>query len=112
MSATLQADLFSKFFSNAPILFVEGRKFKVDRYYLPRPCEDIVDSVVRCSVQLNSSETTGDILCFLPGQEEIDKAVAILNKIIPYLDESVPRITAYPLYAALPPKIKLKSSNL
>lgn len=108
MSATLQADLFSKFFSNAPILFVEGRKFKVDRYYLPRPCEDIVDSVVRCSVQLNSSETTGDILCFLPGQEEIDKAVAILNKIIPYLDESVPRITAYPLYAALPPKDQAK----
>ncbi|CDO96533.1 unnamed protein product [Kluyveromyces dobzhanskii CBS 2104] len=108
MSATLQADLFSKFFSNAPILFVEGRKFTVDRFYLPRPCEDIVDSVVRCAIQLNSSETTGDVLCFLPGQEEIDKAVAILNKVVPYLDESVPRVVAYPLYAALPPKEQAK----
>lgn len=108
MSATLQAELFSSFFSDAPILFVEGRKFKVDRFFLPKPCEDIVESVIRCCVQLNSGETSGDILCFLPGQEEIDKAVQTINKIAEYLDSNVPRIIAYPLYAALPPKDQAK----
>lgn len=104
MSATLQADLFSKFFNDAPVLFVEGRKFNVERFFVPNSCEDLVDSVIRCCVQLNSGELTGDILCFLPGQEEIDKAVQILNKISEHLDKSVPKLIAYPLYASLPPR--------
>ena len=47
----------------------------------------------------------GDILCFLPGQEEIDKAVVILNKISEIISKEtkVPLMIAYPLYAALSP---------
>lgn len=105
MSATLQAEKFSQFFDNAPILFVEGRKFEVSQYYLKAPSDDIVDSIIRCCVQINQGEQLGDILCFLPGQEEIDKAVTILNKIseIIHKETSVPLMIAYPLYAALPP---------
>ncbi|SCU90189.1 LAMI_0E00980g1_1 [Lachancea mirantina] len=103
MSATLQADKFSNFFGGAPILFVEGRKFPVERNCLKEPCDDIVDAVVRCCVQINQSEQTGDILCFLPGQEEIDKAVLVLKKICEHLDNSMPRLVPLPLYAALPP---------
>ncbi|KAK5773800.1 RNA helicase PWA37_003853 [Arxiozyma heterogenica] len=105
MSATLQAEKFSQFFDNAPILFVEGRKFNVTQYYLKAPSDDIVDSVIRSCVQINQGEQMGDILCFLPGQEEIDKAVTILNKIseIIHKETSVPLMIAYPLYAALPP---------
>lgn len=103
MSATLQAERFSKFFNDAPILFVEGRNFPVDVFYLAQTCDDIVDGMVRCCVQLNSTEAQGDILCFLPGQEEIDKVVGVLNKISDYLDKNAPRIIALPLYAALPP---------
>lgn len=105
MSATLQAEKFSQFFDNAPILFVEGRKFNVSQYYLKAPSDDIVDSIIRCCVQINQGEQLGDILCFLPGQEEIDKAVTILNKITETIhkETSVPLMIAYPLYAALPP---------
>ncbi|CCE65544.1 hypothetical protein TPHA_0L01910 [Tetrapisispora phaffii CBS 4417] len=105
MSATLQAEKFSKFFADAPILFVEGRKFDVTQYYLPDPCDDIVDYVIKTCVQINQREQTGDILCFLPGQEEIDKCVTVLNKIAQPLtkDEKVPLLVGYPLYAALPP---------
>lgn len=108
MSATLQADKFSGFFSGAPILFVEGRKFHVERRYLRAPCDDIVDGIIRCCVQINQGEQQGDVLCFLPGQEEIDKAVAVLNKISEFIDCSVPRLIAYPLYAALPPSEQTK----
>ncbi|EJS42982.1 dhr2p [Saccharomyces arboricola H-6] len=105
MSATLQAEKFSEFFDNAPILFVEGRKFDVTQYYLKAPTDDIVDAVIRCCMQINQGEQLGDILCFLPGQEEIDKAVAIMEKIAKYVSEEspVPLIVPYPLYAALPP---------
>ncbi|EDO15728.1 hypothetical protein Kpol_1073p14 [Vanderwaltozyma polyspora DSM 70294] len=105
MSATLQADKFSSFFDNAPILFVEGRKFNVSQYYLKAPCDDIVDAVIRCCVQINLREATGDVLCFLPGQEEIDKAVTIINKIAEEIqkENSVPLMIASPLYAALSP---------
>lgn len=108
MSATLQAEKFSEFFAGAPILFVEGRKFAVDRLYLTEPCEDVVDGIIRSCVQINQGEQMGDILCFLPGQEEIDKAVTILNNVSEHLDPKVPRLVSLPLYAALPPAEQAK----
>lgn len=102
MSATLDAEKFSHFFNNAPILFVEGKMFPVQRFYLPAPVDDIVDTIVKTCVQLNVSEPEGDILCFLPGQEEIDKAVSLLNRLAPDLPRESPLIVALPLYAALP----------
>lgn len=112
MSATLQANLFSQFLDDAPILFVEGRKFTVEQYYLKTPTDDIVDAAVKACIQISMGEPLGDILCFLPGQEEIDKAVILLNNISQLLGadkkdkkhEKVPQILAFPLYAALPPQ--------
>ena len=40
MSATLDSDLFSNFFSNAPVIKVPGRTFPVSNYYL----EDLLDA--------------------------------------------------------------------
>ncbi|CAN3374884.1 hypothetical protein DIURU_002603 [Diutina rugosa] len=103
MSATLNAELFSQFFDNAPILFVEGKMYPVARYYLSEPTEDVVDTMVRAVVQANQSELEGDILCFLPGQEEIDNCVSALNQLAPELPKEAPLIQAVPLYAALSP---------
>lgn len=103
MSATLNAELFSKFFDNAPILFVEGKMYPVLRHYLSETSEDIVDTVVRAIVQINSAEQEGDILCFLPGQEEIDNCVNILTTAAPQLPKEAPLIVPLPLYAALSP---------
>lgn len=103
MSATLNAELFSKFFDNAPILFIEGKMFPVSRHYLSQSSEDIVDTMVRTVVQINNAEQEGDILCFLPGQEEIDNCVTILNTVAPQLPKEAPLIVPLPLYAALSP---------
>lgn len=123
MSATLQADKFSKFFNDAPILFVKGRTYPVENFHLSHKDSedqtDIVESMIRSVIQVNSSEPFGgDILCFLPGQEEIDKAVAILQKISPILKDSyikqklkIPEIVPLPLYAALTPAKQLLVFN-
>lgn len=107
MSATLNAELFSDFF-NAPILFVEGRTYPVTKYYLHDESEDIVDTMVRSVIQVNMSEQQGDILCFLPGQEEIDNAVNALLLLAPDLPKDAPLIVPLPLYAALSPSQQLK----
>ncbi|PVH17352.1 uncharacterized protein CXQ87_000237 [Candidozyma duobushaemuli] len=108
MSATLNADLFSKFFDYAPILYVEGRMYPVSKHYLSGSSEDIVDTMVRSVVQINMSEQEGDFLCFLPGQEEIDNCVTILNTLAPSLPKEAPMIVALPLYAALSPGQQIK----
>lgn len=108
MSATLNAELFSKFFDHAPILFVEGKMYPVSKHYLSESSEDIVDTMVRTIVQVNNSEQEGDLLCFLPGQEEIDNCVSILNTLAPQLPRDAPLIVPLPLYAALSPGQQLK----
>lgn len=108
MSATLNADLFSKFFDHAPILYVEGKMYPVSRHYLGENSEDIVDTMIRAIVQVNMAEQEGDILCFLPGQEEIDNCVTILNTLAPELPKDAPQIVPLPLYAALSPAQQVK----
>lgn len=103
MSATLDAEKFSKFYDDAEILYVEGRMYKVDRMYLDKSVDDIVDSTIKAIVQVNNGELEGDILVFLPGQEEIDKSVSMLERIAPGLPREAPLIVPLPLYAALPP---------
>jgi ATP-dependent RNA helicase DHR2 len=101
MSATLDAERFSKFFDNADILFVEGKMYPVQRYYLNEPVDDIVDSTIQTVCQVNQSEPTGDILAFLPGQDEIEKVVQRLNDLAPELPKEAPLLVALPLYASL-----------
>lgn len=108
MSATLDADKFSKFYNDAQILYVEGRMYKVDRMYLGEAVDDIVDSTIKAIIQVNNGELEGDILVFLPGQEEIDKSVSLLERLAPGLPKEAPLIVPLPLYAALSPADQAK----
>ncbi|KAK9479490.1 P-loop containing nucleoside triphosphate hydrolase protein [Lipomyces japonicus] len=104
MSATLDAEKFTHFFKGAQVLYVQGRRFPVERHYLPTPVEDLVDATVRTAIQINIGEPTGDILAFLSGQEDIDKATDLLNSVSSAMPKGVPEIVPLPLYAALPPQ--------
>ncbi|ODV81788.1 P-loop containing nucleoside triphosphate hydrolase protein [Suhomyces tanzawaensis NRRL Y-17324] len=108
MSATLNAELFSKFFNDAPILFVEGKMYPVGSFYLTDSNEDIVDTMIRTVIQVNRSEQEGDVLCFLPGQEEIDNCVQVLTQLAPHLPKDSPIIVPLPLYAQLSPNQQAK----
>ncbi|KAF5107610.1 hypothetical protein DV452_004922 [Geotrichum candidum] len=101
MSATLDAERFSKFFDNADILFVEGKMYPVQRYYLNEPVDDIVDSTIQAVCQVNQDEPSGDILAFLPGQDEIEKVAQRINDLAPELPKEAPLLVALPLYASL-----------
>uniref|UniRef100_A0A060SXA1 RNA helicase n=1 Tax=Blastobotrys adeninivorans TaxID=409370 RepID=A0A060SXA1_BLAAD len=107
MSATLDAEKFASFFG-AQILYVEGKMYPVERYYLKAPVDDVVDGVVQAVCQVNSGEPSGDMLVFLAGQEDIDKCVDRINAIAPQMPKEAPLMVALPLYASLPPQAQQK----
>jgi hypothetical protein len=95
MSATLDVDLFHGYFT-APLpgfaappggvadpparVLVPGRQHPVHLFYTPQPVESYLDAAVATVLQVHQSRGTsaGDILVFLPGQEDIDDAAALI----------------------------------
>ncbi|KAH3903373.1 probable Pre-mRNA-splicing factor ATP-dependent RNA helicase PRP43 [Saccharomycodes ludwigii] len=105
MSATLDAEKFQRYFSDAPLLAVPGRTFPVEIYYTPEFQRDYVDSAIRTVLQIHATEDEGDILLFLTGEEEIEDAVAKISLESDKLtrEEGCGPMTVYPLYGSLPP---------
>jgi HrpA-like RNA helicase len=78
-SATLDKDRFSKYFLNAPVLQIPGRLYPVQIEYTEQklsPTSNYLDEVVKKAVEIHRStrSDSGDILCFLTGQDEVIKA--------------------------------------
>ncbi|KAJ3359259.1 DEAH-box ATP-dependent RNA helicase prp22, partial [Kappamyces sp. JEL0680] len=105
-SATLDAERFSSFFFNCPILTIPGRTYPVEVLYAKEPESDYLDSALITVMQIHLSEPPGDILLFLTGQEEIDTACEILYERMKALGPSVPELIILPVYAALPSEMQ------
>ena len=72
MSATLDADFIAEHLGDAEIVRAEGRMFPVETKYLG-------DVSLSAAVSRALRETSGDILCFLPGEGEIKRAAENLS---------------------------------
>lgn len=68
-SATLEAEKFSAFFNQAPVIKVPGRRYPVDVFYTSNPEANYIDATVITVLQIHVTQDTGDILCFLTGQD-------------------------------------------
>eukprot|EP01080_Neovahlkampfia_damariscottae_P004211 gene4211-7548_t len=101
MSATLQEDIFAKFF-NAKIFHVKGRQFPVEIYYTDEPQNDYIDSTVITCLQTHLDEKEGDILVFLTGQEEIESIANILEEKSKLLPSEVDKLIICPIFSNLP----------
>ncbi|KAL3660280.1 hypothetical protein V7S43_014809 [Phytophthora oleae] len=109
-SATLQVDTIVKFFrrrkeeisehgwalKDVVAVSVEGRQFPVDIEYLQEPCGDYLQKTIDTVLAIDEYEGEGDVLVFLPGQEEIDFVVRALN------DRAPSHLLPVPLYGTLP----------
>ncbi|KNH07343.1 Helicase associated domain (HA2) [Perkinsela sp. CCAP 1560/4] len=109
MSATLDSDCFRSFFPSAAYLHVSGRMFPVNMHYLPDPCADYIEGAAEKVMDIHNSGKPGDILVFLPGEEEIEDCCArIEQKLIEQRDGDYPRsgptdLLVLRAYSALPP---------
>lgn len=128
MSATIEVEKLAEFFDEPPeatpstvattkrqqnahgkvgkvgICFIEGRQYSVETLYTPTPVSDYIDASLRTVFQIHYAEPLpGDILVFLPGQEDIESLVRLIQELTPHMDTTkVPRIVVLPLFAALP----------
>ncbi|KAI7483869.1 ATP dependent RNA helicase [Hortaea werneckii] len=111
-SATIEAEHFLQFFAaddedigedqkTARIVSIEGRAFPVDIHYLTDPCEDYLECAVRTVFDIHTSEPAGDILVFLTGRDEIEKALQLVADRLPSLPATTDKILALPMYAGL-----------
>ncbi|KAF8649001.1 hypothetical protein AX16_006115 [Volvariella volvacea WC 439] len=86
MSATLDAEKFSKFYHNAKILYVKGRQHPVKIYHCSESQNDFLEAALRTFFQVHTDQPPGDVLIFLPGQEDIEsleKSIHLFAKRLP-----------------------------
>ncbi|CBZ26426.1 putative RNA helicase [Leishmania mexicana MHOM/GT/2001/U1103] len=102
MSATLNAEHFSKFWWDAPIGVVHGRMFPVTIMHTVEPQADYVEAAISTILLIHQTEPAGDVLCFLTGQEEVEDAKRILLERMKLLPNDVPDFSVLTLYAAMP----------
>uniref|UniRef100_A0A914WPP6 RNA helicase n=1 Tax=Plectus sambesii TaxID=2011161 RepID=A0A914WPP6_9BILA len=108
-SATLDAEKFSKFFDDAPIFRIPGRRFPVDIYYTKAPEADYVDACVVSVLQIHLTQALpGDILVFMTGQEEIESVQEALMERTRQLGTKIKELIVLPIYANLPSDLQAK----
>lgn len=71
-SATMDSSKFAMFFGNVPTFTIPGRTFPVETLFSKNPVEDYVDAAVKQTLQIHLQPPSGDILIFMPGQEDIE----------------------------------------
>ncbi|RDA94900.1 hypothetical protein CP533_4322 [Ophiocordyceps camponoti-saundersi (nom. inval.)] len=106
MSATLDAQKFQKYFNDAPLLAVPGRTHPVEIFYTQEPEKDYVEAAIRTVLQIHASESDGDILLFLTGEDEIEDACRKIKFEAEEMTREVGAgpLVVYPLYGTLPPQ--------
>uniref|UniRef100_A0A1A9W044 RNA helicase n=1 Tax=Glossina brevipalpis TaxID=37001 RepID=A0A1A9W044_9MUSC len=107
-SATLDAEKFSKFFDNAPIFRIPGRRYAVEIYYTKAPEADYIDACCVSVLHIHATQPLGDILVFLTGQDEIETCQEILQDRVKRLGSKIKELIIIPVYANLPSDMQAK----
>jgi ATP-dependent helicase HrpA len=102
-SATLDIEKFRRAFDDAPALQVGGRMYPVDVEYRPPDPEDIeggeadyVESAVKAVDRIRRDRPPGDVLVFMPTEQDILETCEILE------GKRYAGVTVLPMFARLP----------
>ncbi|CAI4045367.1 DEAH-box RNA helicase PRP16 SKDI_11G2940 [Saccharomyces kudriavzevii IFO 1802] len=118
-SATMNAKKFSTFFGNAPQFTIPGRTFPVQTIYTSNPVQDYVEAAVSQAVKIHLANdcSSGDILIFMTGQEDIETTFDTLRERFLQVYskkfgtaklEEIKDIEILPIYSALPADLQFK----
>ncbi|XP_015519116.1 pre-mRNA-splicing factor ATP-dependent RNA helicase PRP16 isoform X1 [Neodiprion pinetum] len=106
-SATMDSTKFSAFFGNAATFAIPGRTFPVEIIHAKNSVEDYVDAAVKQVLQIHLQPRSGDILVFMPGQEDIEVTCEALKERLGEID-SAPPLSILPIYSQLPSDLQAK----
>ena len=106
-SATIEEEKFTTYFNEAPVEKVEGRMYPVNLTYHPvginpdtkKRRTDTEEVAVLAKSILDDKSSTGDILIFMPGEDEINKTIQAIENLIPKDSALI-----LPLFGAMNPK--------
>ncbi|MBA0701143.1 hypothetical protein Goari_022256 [Gossypium aridum] len=107
-SATPDASKFSDFFDCAPIYRIPGRRYPVEIQYTKAPVADYLDAAIVTVLQIHVTQSPGDILVFLTGQEEIESAEEILKHKISGFGSEIPELVISKIFSNLPTELQAK----
>ena len=107
-SATMDAQKFQKYFDDAPIFNVPGRRYAVDVHYTAQPEANYLAAAITTVFQIHVTQPLGDILVFLTGQEEIEAMEANLQETARKLGSKVKEMMICPIYANLPTDLQAR----
>ncbi|KAM6994733.1 pre-mRNA-splicing factor ATP-dependent RNA helicase DHX16 isoform 2-T2 [Tautogolabrus adspersus] len=110
-SATLDTERFSCFFDDAPVFRIPGRRFPVDIFYTKAPEADYLEACVVSVLQIHVTQSPGDCLVFLTGQEEIEACCEMLQERCRRLGSKIAELLVLPIYANLPSDMQAKIFN-
>ncbi len=102
-SATIDTEKFSQAFDQAPVIEVSGRMYPVETSYIPLVTEEeqgpeeqgYVEAAVEAVTLLLSRSRSGDILVFMPTEQDIGETLELIR------GRNLAGITALPLFARL-----------
>ncbi|XP_017063671.1 pre-mRNA-splicing factor ATP-dependent RNA helicase PRP16 isoform X1 [Drosophila eugracilis] len=106
-SATMDSSKFATFFGNVPTFTIPGRTFPVDVMFSKNTCEDYVESAVKQALQVHLTPNEGDMLIFMPGQEDIEVTCEVLEERLAEIDNA-PQLSILPIYSQLPSDLQAK----
>ncbi len=101
-SATIDTQKFSAYFGGAPIVSVEGTMFPVEVVETEPVGEDLVEIACNRVSIIHAEGAPGDILVFLTGQDEIERATAFME------DLGCPDLVALGCYGTMAPQDQVK----
>ena len=79
MSATLDGARVAELLDNAPVVESEGRSFPVEIRYQERKADERIEDAMARTIRAVLADEQGSLLCFLPGQGEIERTVRALE---------------------------------
>jgi len=99
-SATIDTQKFAQAFDGAPVIEVSGRMYPVETRYMPPAAENgeettPVEQAVKALDQLFASRPSGDILIFMPTEQDIRDTLDLIQ------GRRYPSAEAVPLFARL-----------
>ncbi|XP_070574858.1 pre-mRNA-splicing factor ATP-dependent RNA helicase PRP16-like [Ptychodera flava] len=106
-SATMDASKFATFFGNVAIFEIPGRTFPVDVLFSRNVVEDYVDAAIKQALQIHLQPAPGDILVFMPGQEDIEVTCDLIAERLEEI-ENAPQLAILPIYSQLPSDLQAK----
>jgi RNA helicase HrpA len=99
-SATINAEIFSEYFDECPIVKIDAITYPVETIYAPLKAgesrDDVIPKIGEIVSKTVKAKKKGDILIFLSGQRDIKECLAYIDGL-----ECAPRLKLLPLYGRL-----------